>query len=75
MFEPIGGRFAARFHEQADRLYVADVSGDWREEIIVANGNELHIYENAAENPRPHQPRLWQQHYRRGKMTWDYYSP
>lgn len=76
LFEPIGGRFVARFHEQADRLYVADVSGDWREEIIVANGNELHIYENPAENPRPHQPRLWQQqHYRRGKMTWDYYSP
>lgn len=76
LFEPIGGRFVARFREQADRLYVADVTGDWREEIIVASGNELHVYENPAKNPRPHQPRLWQQqHYRRSKMTWDYYSP
>lgn len=76
LFEPIGGRFVARFPEAADRLYVADISGDWREEIIVAGGNELHIYENPAANPRPRQPRLWdQQHYRRGKMTWDYYSP
>ena len=76
LFEPIGGRFVARFREQADRLYVADVSGDWREEIIVASGHELHVYRNPAKNPRPHQPRLWQQqNYRRSKMTWDYYSP
>ena len=28
LFEPIGGRFVARFREQAERLYVADVRGD-----------------------------------------------
>lgn len=76
LFEPIGGRFVARFREQADRLYVADITGDWREEIIVASGNELRVYRNPEENPRPDHPRLWQrQHYRRSKMTWDYYSP
>jgi hypothetical protein len=76
LFEPLSGRFVARFPERADRLYVADVSGDWREEVIVVNGNELHLYENPAKNPRPGQPRLWtQQHYRRSKMTWNYYSP
>ena len=58
------------------KLYVADVSGDWREEIIVISGNELHIYENPVANPRPKQPRLWdKQHYRRAKMSWNYYSP
>jgi hypothetical protein len=76
LFEPMTGRFVARFKEKADRLYVADVSGDWREEVIVVNGSELHIYENPAPNPRPNQPRLWQeQHYRRSKMSWNYYSP
>ena len=76
LFEPIGGRFVLHLPEKADRLYVADVSGDWREEIIVVSGNELHVYENPAANPRPNQPRLWnQQHYRRGKMSWNYYSP
>jgi len=76
LFEPMTGRFVARFEEAADRLYVADVSGDWREEIIVLNDRELHIYENQAPNPRPDRPRLWgQQHYRRSKMGWNYYSP
>lgn len=76
IFEPMTGRFVGRFSEQADRLYVADVSGDWREELIVLNGAELHIYENPAPNPRPDRPRLWDsQHYRRSKLGWNYYSP
>lgn len=76
LFEPISGRFVARFPEKADRLYVADVSGDWREEVLVVTGNRLHIYANPARNPRPRQPRLWTRpHYARSKMTWNYYSP
>jgi len=76
LFEPVSGRFVQRFPEKADRLYVADVCGDWREEIVVVSGNEIHVYENPAPNPRPNQPRLWtQQHYRRNKMNWNYYSP
>jgi len=76
IFDPIEGSFVTTFKEKADRLYVADVSGDWREEIIVLAGNELRIYHNPAENPNPNRPRLWeQQHYRRSKMTYNYYSP
>ncbi len=76
IFDPISGEFLYRFREKTDRLYVADVSGDWREEIIILNGNQLHIYQNPALNPRPEQPRLWDQaHYRRSKMTWNYYNP
>jgi len=76
LFEPLTGRFVARFPEKADRIYVADVSGDWREEVLVVSGRELHIYENTAANPRPREPRLWSKpHYRRSKMTWNYYSP
>lgn len=43
IFDPISGKFLHRFKENADRLYVADMYGDWREELIVLNGNELHI--------------------------------
>jgi hypothetical protein len=76
IFDPMDGRFIKTFPEKADRIYVADVSGDWREEIMVVNGDELHIYHNPAPNPRPDHPRLWeQQNYRRSKMTYNYYSP
>ena len=76
IFEPLTGRFIARFEEKADRLYVADVTGDWREEIIVLNGNELHVYQNSAPNPRADRPRLWaERNYRRLKQCHNYYSP
>jgi outer membrane protein assembly factor BamB len=76
VFDPISGEFVLRIVERASRLYVADVIGDWREEIVVWNNDELHIYENPAPNPRAEQPRLWEsQQYRRSKTTWNYYSP
>lgn len=76
LFEPLTGRFVRRFKERADRLYVADVMGDWREEVVVLNGSELHIYQNAAPNPRPDEKRLWaDRNYRRLKQCHNYYSP
>jgi hypothetical protein len=76
IFDPISGEFIHRFPEEADRLYVADVSGDWREELVVLKGNQLRIYRNSDPNPNPNRPRLWtQEHYRRNKMTWNYYNP
>lgn len=76
IFEPISGEFVHRISATADRLYVADISGDWREEIIILEGNTLRIFHNPESNPRPDQPRLWEQdHYRRAKLTWNYYSP
>jgi len=62
--------------KKTDILYVADVTGDWREEIIVLNGSELHIYANSEVNPRPKQKRLWtNRNYRRLKQCYNYYSP
>jgi hypothetical protein len=76
IFDPISGEFLLRLPDKADRLYVADISGDWREEIVVWNGNELNVYANDQENSNPSRERLWsKQHYRRSKMTWNYYSP
>ncbi|GIV20312.1 MAG: hypothetical protein KatS3mg023_2063 [Armatimonadota bacterium] len=76
VIDAITGRFIARFPEKADRLYVADVAGDWREELIVLAGNELHIYQNTAPNPNPNRSRLWTNPvYRRTKAVWNYYSP
>jgi hypothetical protein len=76
LFEPLTGKFVARFTEKGDRLYVADVAGDWREEIIVLNGRELRIYHNPAPNGRPDEKRLWSnRNYRRLKQCHNYYSP
>ncbi len=76
VFDPLGGRFVVDLVDEADRVYVADVSGDWREEIVVLSGNTLRVYHNAAPNPGPGRPRLWSQpHYRRSKLSHNYYSP
>lgn len=76
IFDPLSGKFIQRFNEKADRLYVADVYGDWREELIVLSGNELHIYQNTDKNSNPNHKRLWEEnHYRKSKMTWNYYNP
>jgi len=73
IFDPIGGGFLLHLKEQkADRLFVADVSGDWREEFIILNGNELYVYHNDAPNPNPGRKRFWSDaHYVRNKMTWN----
>lgn len=42
--------------DSAGSLIGADVAGDWREELIVLAGNELHIYQNTAPNPEPQSP-------------------
>lgn len=76
VFEPLTGKFVEHFKDKADRLYVADVTGDWREEIIVLAGNRLSIYHNPAPNPRPNEKRLWaDRNYRRLKQCHNYYSP
>lgn len=77
LFGPFGpGKSIAQFPKKADRLYVADVSGDWREEIIVLSGMEIHIHHNPDPNPRPEQDRLWKQtNYIRSKQNYNYYCP
>ena len=76
IFEALTGKFLKTFNDKADRLYVADVYGDWREELIVLNGRELHIYQNTDTNSNPNHERLWNSNsYRRSKMTWNYYNP
>lgn len=76
VFDPMTGEFIRRWKEKAARIMVADVAGDAREEIIVVNGSEIRIYWNEQPNPHPARPRCWtQQHYRRNKANWNYYSP
>lgn len=76
LFEPLTGEFVLRLDETAERLYVVDVFGDWREEIIVWNGGALHVYENTAANPRSGVARKWDdRNYRRLKQCHNYYSP
>ncbi len=76
LFAPMSGKFVARIPAEADRLYVADVLGDWREEILVLERNRLRILHNRAPNSRPDEERLWtSRNYRRLKQCHNYYSP
>jgi hypothetical protein len=79
ILDPITGDFKKWWDETASRMYIADVSGDAREEIIVINSdkNEIKIYSNndpaeASQEKR----RKWDQNvYRRTKLNYNYYSP
>ncbi len=76
IFNPKSGAFLVRFKARADRLYVADFTGDWREEILLLQGDEVHVY--ASPNPPefPNRPSPWKdRNYRRSKMTHNYYTP
>ncbi len=76
LFKPTTGEFVLHIKAKADRLYVADITGDWREEIIIVEGKQIRLFENTAPNAQPQRARLWtQQNYRRSKMSWNYYSP
>lgn len=76
IFDALTGTFLHRFKEQADRLYVADVGGDKREEVIVLNGSQIRIYQNPESDPGGNDASLWDRpHYRRSKTTHNYYSP
>jgi hypothetical protein len=76
IFDAMTGQLVAQFPNQTERLYVADVLGDWREEIVVVSNDELTVYHNQAPNPNPGRSSLWADAlYRRNKMTWNYYSP
>lgn len=76
IFDPLTAKFIQVFDEAADRVYVADLAGDWREELVVISGSNLRIYRNLDANPRPNVTSLWSDPlYNRLKMTWNYYSP
>ena len=76
IFNGLTGEFLKRFPDKAARLYVADVSGDWREELVVLDGNTLRVYHNPEPSADADRPRLWDTPwYARSKMTHNYYSP
>ena len=76
IFDATNGQLMAQFPAATERLYVADVIGDWREELVILENDKIKIIQNAAPNPYPTEPRLWEKrHYHRQKMTWNYYSP
>ncbi len=82
LVDPMSGTFHRVFDVTAARTYVADLAGDYREEVVVVepvdggNGRVL-VFWNDAPNAAPTaRPRRWaEQHYRRIKQNWNYYSP
>ncbi|MEO0769086.1 MAG: hypothetical protein AAFY72_06575 [Cyanobacteria bacterium J06649_4] len=75
IFNAMTGQLIIRIPAATERLYVADLLGDWREELIVLEKEQIQIITNTAPNPNPDQISLWENPlYRRQKMTWNYYS-
>jgi hypothetical protein len=78
VIDAMSGSFVQSWSEQCDRIYVVDVAGDAREEIVVVNdtAREVRVYFNDATNPNPAKPRRWSEsHYARQKINYNYYSP
>jgi hypothetical protein len=73
---PITGEFKKIFAGKAARIYAADIQGDSREEVIMLDeSGVVKIFWNSNVNSNPPKPRYWkQQHYRRQKQNWNYYS-
>jgi len=78
LIDALTGEFKEWWPEKAARLYVADVAGDNREEIIVLNSevNEIRIYWNSEESLSLEAgDRLWNKNlYQRQKLNYNYYS-
>ena len=75
LIDALTGKFDTIFVDSAARLYVADILGDWREEVVVLGGNTLNIYANSDDPPAGRKPSLWNQKlYKRAKQTWNYYG-
>lgn len=77
IIDAMHGDFLKIWKEKAARIYVADVAGDYREEIIVINNekSEIRIYWNTDINSN-NKSRYWRlNHYRRSKQNYNYYSP
>ncbi len=74
---PMTGEFKKIFVCKAVRIYAADIQADYREEVITINTDgTVKIFFNDTPNDNPPKPRYWkQQHYRRQKQNWNYYSP
>jgi len=74
---PLTGEFTCIFPGKAVLIYAADLIGDSREEVItIDEAGVLRVFRNSSAGPEPARPSPWeQQHYRRQKQNWNYYSP
>ena len=74
--DPLSGEFKQVFNGEAVRVYAVDISGDYREEVITVDlAGEIRVFWNDEINDNIKE-RYWeQQHYRRQKQNWNYYSP
>jgi hypothetical protein len=73
------GNFLEVFDVTAGRAYAADIAGDSREEAVVLISKEGNGQIKVFWNNEPslgNSPRPWEnQHYRRERQNWNYYSP
>ncbi len=75
IFDALSGDIVFKVEAQAQRVFVADVTGDWREELIVVENGRIRIFVNNQTNPDPQRQSLWADpNYKRIKVVWNYYS-
>lgn len=60
IFDPLTGEVVKELTDGAERVFVADVCGDWREEAIILTNNKLLIFSNNQNNPNRDLPRFWE---------------
>ena len=77
IIDPMTGEFREVFTAEAERAYAADIAGDRREEVVVLDlSGTILVFWNEAPSLGASGARKWeQQHYRRQKQNWNYYSP
>ena len=77
IIDPLTGKFLVGWDENAARLYVADVEGDYRDEIVILNSkvNEIRIYWNNKKNDFMGNENPWHKNnYKSQKINYYYYS-
>jgi hypothetical protein len=76
VIDPLTGEFLQRFRVAGMRVQAADVSGDYREEIVVLDlDGSLKIFWKEGP-PVVRRVGYWtHQHYRRHKQNWGHYTP
>ncbi|MFC1692170.1 hypothetical protein ACFL1R_01540 [Candidatus Latescibacterota bacterium] len=77
IIDPVSGLFRVIFLGKSVRIYAADVTGDFREEVVIIDMEGIvKVYKNKDTLRYPEKPSYWtKQHYCRQKQNWDYYSP
>lgn len=74
IIDPLTASFLTIFGTDTKHCLAADITGDWREEVISLRRGEIVIYTNTDSNPNPEHPSLWSDsYYNKSHQNHNYY--